>query len=334
VTKFQTGGPDGDLGSNEILLSKDKTICICDGGGVVYDPNGLDRTELTRLAQERLSCDHFDVTKISSGGFRVLVTDENVTLPSGEIVKSGLNFRNDFHMHPLSTADLFVPCGGRPASVNLSNIKNFLDENGNPRFKIIVEGANLFITQDARLILEKKGVIVYKDASANKGGVTSSSLEVLAALALSAEEHDELMCVKGSEAPQFYKSYVQDIINIIESNGRYEFEAIWSEHIRTKTPRTILTDLLSDKINELSTMIGKSDIYTAKEKLRRTVLTSAFPPTLLSLVPVDVLEQRVPENYLRSIFSTYIASKFVYKYGLNSNEFSFFEFLTELQGEK
>ena len=26
VTKVQTGGPDGDLGSNEILLSKDKTI--------------------------------------------------------------------------------------------------------------------------------------------------------------------------------------------------------------------------------------------------------------------------------------------------------------------
>ena len=26
ITKFQTGGPDGDLGSNEILMSKDKTI--------------------------------------------------------------------------------------------------------------------------------------------------------------------------------------------------------------------------------------------------------------------------------------------------------------------
>ena len=25
ITKFQTGGPDGDLGSNEILISKDKT---------------------------------------------------------------------------------------------------------------------------------------------------------------------------------------------------------------------------------------------------------------------------------------------------------------------
>ena len=26
ITKFQTGGPDGDLGSNEILISKDLTL--------------------------------------------------------------------------------------------------------------------------------------------------------------------------------------------------------------------------------------------------------------------------------------------------------------------
>lgn len=34
-TKMQTGGPDGDLGSNEIKISKDKTIGIVDGSGVL-----------------------------------------------------------------------------------------------------------------------------------------------------------------------------------------------------------------------------------------------------------------------------------------------------------
>jgi NAD-specific glutamate dehydrogenase len=45
------------------------------------------------------------------------------------------------------------------------------DESNNhtPNFKYIVEGANLFITQIARLRLEKAGVVVFKDASANKG---------------------------------------------------------------------------------------------------------------------------------------------------------------------
>jgi glutamate dehydrogenase len=49
----------------------------------------------------------------------VLVTDENRKLPSGEIVESGLHFRNNFHLHPDVAADFFVPCGGRPESVNL-----------------------------------------------------------------------------------------------------------------------------------------------------------------------------------------------------------------------
>ena len=34
ITKVQTGGPDGDLGSNEILVSADRTIAVVDGGGV------------------------------------------------------------------------------------------------------------------------------------------------------------------------------------------------------------------------------------------------------------------------------------------------------------
>ena len=31
-----------------------------------------------------------------------------------------------------------------------------------------MEGANLFFTQDARMVLEDKGVVLFKDASANK----------------------------------------------------------------------------------------------------------------------------------------------------------------------
>lgn len=36
ATKVQTGGPDGDLGSNEIKISKDRTVGIVDGSGVAY----------------------------------------------------------------------------------------------------------------------------------------------------------------------------------------------------------------------------------------------------------------------------------------------------------
>lgn len=76
----------------------------------------------------------------------MLVSDTRVTLPSGEIVESGLMFRNEFHLHPLATADLFVPCGGRPNSVNLMNVDRLLNPDGTVKFKVArsFEDTNLF----------------------------------------------------------------------------------------------------------------------------------------------------------------------------------------------
>lgn len=66
-----------------------------------------------------------------------------------------------------------VPCGGRPEAINVSNVNQLWDTEGKPNFKYIVEGANLFITQQARLALEKRGVVLFKDASANKVRLTA-----------------------------------------------------------------------------------------------------------------------------------------------------------------
>merc|ERR1711998_151125 len=88
-------------------------------------------------------------------------------------------------------ADLFVPCGGRPATVSATNVKQLL--SGGSPWRMVVEGANLFFTEDARRCLEEAGVHLFKDSSANKGGVTSSSLEVLASLALRARDHDRFL---------------------------------------------------------------------------------------------------------------------------------------------
>jgi len=66
-----------------------------------------------------------------------------------------------------------------------------------------------------------------KDASANKGGVTSSSLEVLAALALTPEEHLKYMSVQNDVIPEFYKEYVVEVQQKIELNAKLEFECLW-----------------------------------------------------------------------------------------------------------
>jgi len=330
ITKVMTGGPDGDLGSNEILISKDRILAIIDGSGVLYDPEGINREELTRLAKARQPIAFFRKKFLSSQGFLVPVEAKNITLPGGEKIENGLEFRNTFHLDPRFQADLFVPCGGRPASININNWRAFLNQDGQPRFKYIVEGANLFLTQEARLRLEEHGVIIYKDASANKGGVTSSSLEVLAALALSDEEYDQLMCVKKGRVPEFRQKYVQEIISIIRANASLEFEVIWRENAARGIPRSILSDRLSEKINQVTDAIYNSELWQ-NEELFRNVIQCCCPQVLLQYIKLEGLLQRVPTTYLRAIFASSLASQYIYRYGLEAHEIHFFEFLKEYQ---
>eukprot|EP01060_Flectonema_neradi_P038198 TRINITY_DN7956_c2_g1_i1.p1 TRINITY_DN7956_c2_g1~~TRINITY_DN7956_c2_g1_i1.p1 ORF type:complete len:1179 (+),score=308.06 TRINITY_DN7956_c2_g1_i1:94-3630(+) len=328
VTKFQTGGPDGDLGSNEILISCDKTCAIVDGSGVIYDPNALDRTELKRLAEERLTVNHFDRSKLSKDGYMVLIEDRKVKLPSGEVVESGLAFRNEYHLREELTCDLFVPCGGRPDSVNINNVERMF-KDGKPRFKYIVEGANLFITPDARRVLEDAGVILMKDATCNKGGVTSSSLEVLAALAMNEEQHNELVCVQADgTVPEFYKKYVSAVQNIIEENARLEFEACWRER-QTGNYKymTEITDLLSKKINTINDVLRTGSVLEGNPHLRRLILLKALPQLLVEEVGIDQILARVPGNYLDAICGAYFASQYVYRYGLSGSEVEILDFI-------
>jgi len=173
---------------------------------------------------------------------------------------------------------------------------------------------------------------VYKDASANKGGVTSSSLEVLAALAMTDKQHANFMCGKLADdgktviVPNFYDMYKDSVIEIIEKNARLEFDCIWGEHERTKEPRTTLTNKLSEKINSLHERLVSSRLWD-NEDLRRAVILAAVPKCLQTVVDEKQLFTRVPQNYLKAIFGSHLASMFVYKYGLHTSEFAFMEFL-------
>ncbi len=328
ISKYQTGGPDGDLGSNEILISRDRTVAVIDGSGVLYDPDGLNRGELKRLARRRLTTADFNRAKLTRRGFFVGGGDRNVKLPDGTTVPNGTDFRNNFHFYPGLAVDLFVPCGGRPKAIRIGNWQEFFDEEGTPRARIIVEGANLFITQDARLRLEEKGVILFKDASANKGGVTSSSLEVLASLALEDGEFTRLMTTSSAKRdPGFRQRYIKDIIEIIRKNAADEFRALWMEHKSSGQPLSLISDLLSDKINRVTDQIYNSRLYDDK-RLRRTVIRHHCPRPLVDRLGMETIMKRIPDMYLRSIFASTLASAYVYKRGINAGELDFFDFVS------
>jgi glutamate dehydrogenase len=333
ITKVQTGGPDGDLGSNEILLSQDRTIAIVDGSGVAWDPDGLDREELARLARARRTVSEFDMTRLGPKAFFVGVDDRDVTLPDGRTVANGEQFRNSFHLSEYMQADLFVPCGGRPAAINITNWTALLNEDKTPRVRAIVEGANLFVTQEARLRLEEAGVYVFKDASTNKGGVTSSSLEVYAGLAMTDEEFSRLMTVEGGEEGEespYRRAYVSAVIERIESNAAAEFGLMWDEHTRTGRPLTLISDDISARINRITDAVRASD-YIADPQIRRTVVAEYTPAALLDLVGLEAILERVPAAYLDAIVASRIGSRFVYEEGLRATEVDFARYMDRLK---
>ncbi|KAI0265566.1 NADH-dependent glutamate dehydrogenase [Gloeopeniophorella convolvens] len=330
ITKVQTGGPDGDLGSNEILLSNDKTVAVIDGSGVLADPAGINREELVRLAKLRVPVENFDKSKLSKDGYLVRVEDQDVKLPSGEVVLDGTDFRNGAHLR--FKADILVPCGGRPEAVNISNVAALVDAEGKPHFKYVVEGANLFFTQQARLFLEKRKVVLFKDSSANKGGVTSSSLEVLAGLALTTDEYVQLMTFKDAATPpEFYTRYVRDIQAKISENAAAEFACIWREHARLggAKARTTISDELSSTLNALQAELEGSDLFDDLPS-RRGVLRRAMPASLVEQIGLDKLLERLPETYQRALFSSWVASHFIYKYGVQASSVDFFHFARDL----
>lgn len=298
IRKLQTGGPDGDLGSNEILLGQEKYIAIADGSGVLCDPMGINRDELLRLAKARKMISHFDTSKLSREGYRVLTEDKDngMVLPSGEVVNNSTTFRNTYHLRPGDLYDILVPCGGRPESIDFTSAERLI-QNGKCTIKYIVEGANLFLTQEAKLRLEKAGAIIFKDASANKGGVTSSSLEVLASLSFDDEGFLSHMCVQqDGTVPEFYQRYVKQVQATIQENARLEFEAIWREHEETGVPRSILSDRLSNAITKMDEELQSTELWD-NIKLRRNVLEDALPNLLLKEIGLDKIMERVCRQF-------------------------------------
>jgi len=325
-TKVMTGGPDGDLGSNEILMSKEKIVGICDGSGSLYDPNGLDREALEKLARNRQMVHKWD-GQLSKEGFLLTIDQQDVTLPDGTFVRSGEDFRNTFHLWDGLEADFFVPCGGRPGSVTAGNVHRLFKSDGTPRYKYVVEGANLFVTDPARTTLQDRGVALFKDASTNKGGVTSSSLEVLAGLSLSSAEFAEHMQVGADgAAPAFYQQYVQDICETVETNARNEFNYIFDTVQETSKFSTDVTNELSGSMNDLNDIIGDSDLFE-DEQLRTNVLRESLPASLQELVGLDKIMERVPIAYQRAIFSMHLSSKFFYENGASADPLKFYSFM-------
>lgn len=296
-----TGGPDGDVAGNEILIlerefkDKARILGMADGSGIAEDPDGLDMQELVRLVRSELPIADFDRAKLGPHG-RVLGIDE----------PGGVNLRNTLHNRIV--ADAFIPAGGRPNTINSANWESFLDADGNPSARVIVEGANLFITQEARSRLSQKGVIIIKDSSANKCGVICSSYEIVASMLL---EPQTFVAIKSR--------FVAEVLERLRILAGLEARTLFKEHLHK--PSAHLPDLsvrLSRAINRATDAIADSvtAMQSAHPQLLQQLVIDHLPPTLYQHSGEQALE-RIPTTYLDRIIASNLASRIVYREGLD-----------------
>lgn len=323
-----SGGPDGDVAGNEILnLYKfypktAKLLALTDVSGTIYDPEGLDLKEMADLFHNALPIRHYPPQKISEGGFLLDLRTKKESSTyvqqtllyrkvNGKLVEEWISgnemnqlFRTNLHQ---VKADVFVPGGGRPRTLNETNFQSYLDENKVPTSRAIVEGANLYLTPGARRELEKLGLLDIKDSSCNKGGVICSSFEVLAGLTLSEEE--------------FLKEkiqYVKEVLEIIGRAALNEAKLLLETHQRTGIYLTEISDKISEKINLYKYQLLDYLISIDLPKNPKDPLIKALflycPPLLKNKYRERILA--IPEIHKKAIIACYLASHLVYTRGI------------------
>lgn len=331
-----TGGPNGDVAGNgmRILLQRCPQMqlkLLVDGTGALFDPQGADHDALQALVL-KADIDGYDAQALNPGGFLLYRTNTRKVglrelFRKVKKTESGLDeswITNDefyreynrliFHVE----ADLFIPAGGRPETIDAGNSADFFTEDGLPTAKIIVEGANSFITPQARILLQQRGVVILRDASANKCGVISSSYEIIANLLLSDEEFLEHKEV-----------YVRDVIRILNRRAEDEAELIFRrvQNSPVKLSYTEVSEQISREIN-----IHYARLFRFFQNNSQLCNKALYRKTILSHLPGIIRENpdfrqrinRLPEKIKFAILAGEIASSIVYK---NNEEETFQEMI-------
>jgi len=323
-TLKMTGGPGGDVAGNSLAIMLKscplmQVRLILDGTAALYDPNGIQRRELGRIVLAH-DLDAFNPEHLGGGGFIIYRTGRRmeglkeshrkVSRTADGLVEEWLDiddFYSDYNSLVFTVkSDLFIPAGGRPETIDGQNWRLFLDERRIPTARVIVEGANSFITPEARVQLQRSGAVIMRDASANKCGVISSSYEIIANLLLSEEEFLE-----------HKEEYVRDVLAILEKRAADEARLIIRRYRESGGTQlyTEISDAVSQNINSYYTKLF--DFFSARPELclqnpfRQAVINHL--PRLLQRTPAFRKRIRtLPSKYLCAILAAEIGSSLVY----------------------
>jgi glutamate dehydrogenase len=319
-----TGGPNGDVAGNAMRIILDRCPqaairLILDGTAALCDPQGADHTELRRhLLTSDL--DRFDPHRLHVGAFMLFRSGSRqdglrqlyrkVSMTAEGLKEEWISvdeFSREFGDLVFTVqADLFIPAGGRPETIDAWNWERFLLPDGQPSARVIVEGANSFITPEARTQLQRKGILIMRDASANKCGVISSSYEIIANLLFSEQEFLEQK-----------ERYVRDVLHILETVSEWEARLILNRH--RENPALLCTeisDAISSDINGHYTRLFKffqDHPDLCLQPFYRRAIIGHLPHMVQSEVAYRRRITRLPRKYLFAILAAEIGSSMVYR---------------------
>ncbi len=296
-----TGGPDGDVAGNMMsILHRDyganaRIVGVADGSGCGEDPDGLNHDELLRLFHDGLPIARFSAAKLGPKG-RITPVD----------APEGAQLRNSMHNRLVS--DAFVPGGGRPATMNERNWQDYLLPDGRPSSPIIVEGANLFLTPEARVRLSEKGCLIMKDSSANKCGVITSSYEIQASMLL-----DESAFMKLKDA------FVDQVLVKLREFARREAELLLAEGRRhPHVPLPELSTRLSKSMNAAADAVYASmGSWSAADKATMREVILEHVPEILATTVGERLFTVLPAPYQAWMVAKSLSSRIVYREGID-----------------
>jgi glutamate dehydrogenase len=328
-TVKMSGGPDGDVAGNQIynLYSfypkTAKILALTDVSGTIHDPQGLDLEILASLFKKSQSIRYYPPDKLHEGGFLIdkqmkrhqtsLVQHTLCWRKQGGILKedwltgSDMNYLLRHNVHQ-THADIFIPAGGRPRTLNDTNYAEFLDSSGKPTAKAIIEGANLYLTNKARRVYEELGTLIIKDSSANKTGVICSSFEVLCGLALG----DETFVANKPKL-------VIEILERLKECASNEAKLLLRTHQDTGEFLIDISDKISKRINlftdQLLTHLEPMTLSDdPKDPFIQCFLNYCLP--LLKTEYRDNLLREIPSQHKKAVIACHIAAHLVYERGL------------------
>jgi glutamate dehydrogenase len=306
------------LGANEIQCYKGKICLIIDGGSVLFDPKGLERETLMKIAFARHTAPranslHFPLDRLSPQGFRVPFGAKNVTLPDGTLVEDGALFHRNFLSHPdnrrfVEQADIraFIPCGGFKDTVNRGNVRSFLSVFKELRF--IVEGANVFFDDAARRHIATHADIRHiKDTTANKGGVFSSSIsEVLTAFLLG--DNYEAVLIEDTATRS---ALIRNIMALVATYARKETQMLLRIHdADPSVPLFALSEKTSEQIFALQAVCERNiDLILHDEVLVWQILENYIPAILIQRVGKEAIMRTLNQPDLRPYRNAILTKK-------------------------